>query len=41
MIDIKNITMTYRGGLTPIKSLDDVSIRINTGSIFGLIGSNG
>ena len=41
MIDIKNITMTYRGGLTPIKSLDDVSIKINTGSIFGLIGSNG
>ena len=41
MIEIKNVSMTYRGTLTPIKSLTDVTMTINTGSIFGLIGSNG
>lgn len=41
MIEINNVSMTYRGSLTPVKSLSEVSMRINTGSIFGLIGSNG
>ncbi len=41
MININQVNMTYRSYLTPIKSLDNVSAVINTGSIFGLIGSNG
>lgn len=41
MISINDITMTYRGSLTPIKSLDRVTAEIKDGSIFGLIGSNG
>lgn len=41
MININDITMTYRGSLTPIKSLDRVTAEIKDGSIFGLIGSNG
>ena len=41
MISINEITMTYRGSLTPIKSLDRVTAEIKDGSIFGLIGSNG
>ena len=41
MIKINDVSMTYGGSLTPIKSLDKVSAEIKTGSIFGLIGSNG
>lgn len=41
MININNVSMTYKGSLNSVKSLTDITAEIHTGSIFGLIGSNG
>lgn len=39
MIDIQNISKKYPGSDTP--ALDDISLHINKGESFGLLGSNG
>lgn len=38
MIEIKNVSMDFGGGF---RALDDISIEIPEGSIFGFLGSNG
>lgn len=41
MIRAESITKTFSGVGEPIRSLRDVSVTVERGSIFGLIGSNG
>ena len=39
-ISIQNISKTYTGKV-PVKALQDISIQINKGELFGLIGPDG
>ncbi len=41
ILDIKNITKIYSSGGTQLYALNDVSLTINSGEIFGLLGVNG
>jgi ABC-type multidrug transport system ATPase subunit len=41
MIEIKNISKSYKNGKADIKALKDVSIHITKGELFGLIGPDG
>lgn len=38
MLEIKNLTKTYKGGKTAV---DDLSLRVRAGDIYGFIGHNG
>lgn len=38
MLEIKNLTKTYKGGKTAVK---DLSLRVEAGDIYGFIGHNG
>ena len=41
ILDIKNITKIYNSGGTTLYALNDVSLTINQGEVFGLLGVNG
>ncbi len=41
MITVNNVSMTYKDPISPIRSLESLSLEVRDGSIFGLIGSNG
>ncbi len=38
MLEIKNLTKTYKGGKTAV---DDLSLTVRAGDIYGFIGHNG
>ncbi len=39
MLEIKNLSKSY--GNSPVKAVDDLSISLNAGEIYGFLGSNG
>ncbi|MFD0897281.1 methionine ABC transporter ATP-binding protein [Loigolactobacillus binensis] len=41
IIDLKNITVTFKNGATPVKAVDNVSLAIPRGDIYGIIGYSG
>jgi putative ABC transport system ATP-binding protein len=41
MIDLANITLTYPDGTSRITAVDDVSIRVDAGTVVGLTGPSG
>jgi ABC-2 type transport system ATP-binding protein len=41
IIDIRDLTVDYRTGNTTVRALDDVSLSVRQGEIFGLLGPNG
>lgn len=41
LIQIQNISKIYRSKTNPVIALDDVSMTINRGEVFGLLGVNG
>lgn len=41
MICLKNICKTYRTSQGPLKALDDVSLKVESGQIYGVIGLSG
>ncbi len=41
MIELQNITKVYDTGEGPFKALDNVSITVNDGDVFGIIGESG
>lgn len=41
LIQIQNISKIYRSKMNPVMALDDVSMTINRGEVFGLLGING
>lgn len=41
LLDIKDIHKTYPGKKNPVKALSGVSLTINKGEVFGLLGVNG
>ncbi len=41
VIDVENISFTYRTSSPPVKALDDISFKIKKGEFVGIIGKNG
>ena len=41
MIEIKNVTKIYKDKEREVKAVDDVSLNIKEGEIFGVIGYSG
>ncbi len=41
LLQIRNLTKIYRSNHNPVTALDDVSMTINRGEVFGLLGVNG
>ena len=41
MIELRNISQRFEGADGPVNALDDVSISVNAGEIFGIIGRSG
>ncbi|PIZ96655.1 hypothetical protein COX84_03715, partial [Candidatus Micrarchaeota archaeon CG_4_10_14_0_2_um_filter_49_7] len=41
IISVKNISKTFTGRNSSVKALDNVSLEIGQGTIFGLLGPNG
>ena len=41
MIELTNITKVYQTSDSPFRALDDVTLSINSGEIFGIIGESG
>ncbi len=41
VVNIKNVSKTFRKGKNQVKALDDINFNINKGEIFGLLGPNG
>lgn len=41
VIEVKNLTKIYSGGKRKVTALDDLSITVKEGTIFGLLGPNG
>ncbi|MDD6739700.1 MAG: ATP-binding cassette domain-containing protein, partial [Coriobacteriaceae bacterium] len=41
MIELKNLTKVYETKEGPFTALDDVSLTINDGDVFGIIGESG
>lgn len=41
MIHLKNICKTYRTSQGPLKALDDISLKVESGQIYGVIGLSG
>ncbi|EUJ25344.1 ABC transporter family protein [Listeria cornellensis FSL F6-0969] len=41
MIEFKNVTKTFKSGGNEITALDDVSLTIEKGDIFGVVGFSG
>lgn len=41
MIELKNLCKTYNGKKSPYKALEDVSLIVNKGEIYGIIGKSG
>ena len=39
MVEIKNLTKSYAN--SPVKAVDDLSLTLNDGEIYGFLGSNG
>ena len=39
MLEIKNVSKTYKNG--KVKAIDDISLQIDDGDIYGFIGPNG
>ena len=38
MIELKNIDVTFQNGSHEFKAVDNVSLKINKGEIFGIVG---
>ena len=38
MIELKNIDVTFKNGSHEFKAVDNVSLKINKGEIFGIVG---
>ncbi len=41
MIDIQDLSLTYRGAQGPVHALKNIQLHINAGEIFGIIGRSG
>ena len=41
MIDIRNVSRVYGSGESAIRALDDVSLHVPAGSVFGVVGQSG
>ena len=41
MIDLQNVSQTYRGPSGPVHALRDVSLHVATGQVYGVIGRSG
>ena len=39
MIELKNIDVTFQNGSHEFKAVDNVSLKINKGEIFGIVGN--
>jgi len=40
-IEIESLTKTYGSGLTSVRAVDEVTLRVPVGKVFGLLGPNG
>lgn len=38
IIDVRDLTLSYGG---PMKALDNVSLQVRSGTVYGLVGPNG